>query len=61
MLSSAAGPGLQEQVPLSGPPEPFSRLKAKAARLGGGATGSGVLSFADIIGWDVALLPINFS
>lgn len=26
-----------------------------------GGTGSGIFSFADIIGWNIALLPINFS
>lgn len=54
------GPVSQEQVPSQGPPEPFHRRKVKAADWVGRRTGSGIFSFADIIGWNVALLPINF-
>lgn len=43
-----------------GPIDPFSGLKV-AAREGRDNLGSGVLSFPDIIGRDIALLPVNFS
>lgn len=42
------------------PPEPSVRLKA-AARGDGRQLGSGVLSFPDIVGWNVALPSVNFS
>lgn len=52
------GPALRSRC--LGPTDPFSGLKV-AAREGGGNLGSGVLSFPDVIGRDIALLPVNFS
>lgn len=41
------------------PPKPSGGLKA-AARGDGKQLGSGVLSFSDIVGWDIALPSVNF-
>lgn len=47
-----------EQVPLVEPQAPPAG--GAGSRLSGRQTGSGVLSFANIIGRNVALLPTNF-
>lgn len=57
MVSSVVGPVLRNGA--WSPPEPFSGLKVSQG--GWGNLGSGVLSFSDIIGRDIALLPVNFS
>lgn len=45
---------------LSGDHQNLQQKEARVARRVGSRMGSGVLSFANIIGWNIALLPINF-
>lgn len=50
----------RSRCPLMGPPGPFSRRKWRQQGWVRRRISSGIFSFADIIGWDIPLLPINF-
>lgn len=55
------GPGVQEPVSPRGPPEPSAEGKRRQqGSMGSSGSSSGVFSFADIVGRDVALLPVGF-